>query len=118
MAGILDTLNGISDALTAEGIRAAVDTRDLNAPCAWVTPNQATTGMYMCGSGELRVDIYLISPDHGYVRSLETLESLLSKALEVIEPDEPVSLSEAVVLPDSPNPLPAFLLTIKLPVEP
>lgn len=118
MAGILETAEGLCEALRAEGMRAAVDPRDLNAPCAWVSPNQATTGMYLCGEGELRVDIYLVSPDHGYVRSLQTLENLLSKALQVIEPDEPVSLDSSVVLPDNANPLPAFMLTVNIPITP
>lgn len=116
--GIMATLDGLVDALRAEGLRASVEPRDLNAPCAWVTPSQTTTGMYLCGDGELRVDVYLIAPDHGYVRSLQTLEDSLAKALQVIEPDEAVSLAESVVLPDSPNPLPAFLITVKIPVDP
>lgn len=118
MAGIMETGQGLCDALIVEGLRASMEPRDLNAPCVWVSPNQATTGMYMCGGGELRVDVYLIAPDHGYVRAMETLEGLLSASLNVIEPDEPVSLDESVVLPDNANPLPAFLITVKIPIEP
>lgn len=118
MTGIMETGQALCDALITGGIRASMEPRDLNAPCAWVSPNQATTGMYMCGGGEMRVDIYLVAPDHGYVRAMLVLEDLLSKALEVVQPDEPVSLDSSVVLPDSANPLPAFLITLQIPIEP
>lgn len=118
MAGIVDTLQGLCDALSAEGVRASIDPRDLNAPCVWVTGNQATTDMYLCGGAEMRVDVYLVAPDHGYPRTLATLEEMLSKVLEVVQPDEPVSLAESVVLPDSANPLPAFMLTVNIPITP
>ncbi|MGW0247924.1 hypothetical protein ACWDYH_14950 [Nocardia goodfellowii] len=110
---IASILEGLADELKAAGVRAAVDPRDLNPPCAWVVARSIAHEL-LGGGGTVAVEVYLIAPDSGAPQAYRTLTDLLDKALTVLEPDADTSLSEAVTLPGGGGPLPAFRLTVNI----
>ncbi|MFW0784506.1 hypothetical protein AAFP35_08275 [Gordonia sp. CPCC 206044] len=112
---ILDELNALVTTLRDAGVDAYLDPRDLNPPCAWVVARNFTVCQTIGGSGEMQVEVYLIVPDLGYEQDCLQLNALLDRALEVIQPDEPVSLSEQVGIPGVTSPLPAYQITVNIP---
>lgn len=83
-------LQRIADRLTAAGVPATIDPRDLNPPCAWVTVHDITTPM-LCGGYEVRAAVCLIAGDAGSPLSLEALGTMLDAAAECVTFDEPVT---------------------------
>ncbi|WP_330182821.1 hypothetical protein OHB26_03660 [Nocardia sp. NBC_01503] len=110
VAALLDI---VVSQLRAAGIRASVDPRDLNPPCAWVAARTVAHDL-LGGGGTVTADIYLIAPNIGVPQALKTLTGLLDQALTVIAPDADTSLSERVPLPSGGDPLPAFRITVDL----
>lgn len=77
---------------------------------AWITM-RTITPLTMDEGYEVRFHIYLVAPEMGALQALEVLGDLLTKALTVIEPDEPINTAAALTLPHTPTvPLPAYLL--------
>ncbi|WP_069160078.1 hypothetical protein [Nocardia altamirensis] len=110
---ITAVLGGVVAALRRAGVRAGVDPRDLNPPCAWVTGRSIAHDL-LGGGGTVTADVYLIAPDTGAAQALWALSGMLTKALTVLEPDGDTSLSERVTLPGGGGPLPAFRLTLDI----
>ncbi|MBF6483845.1 hypothetical protein IU431_06695 [Nocardia otitidiscaviarum] len=106
-------LEDVAAQLRAAGVRASVEPRDLNPPCAWVV-GRSLAHELLSGGGTLTADVYLIAPDTGIMAALAALTELLDLALTVIEPDADTSLSESVTLPGGGGPLPAYRLTVNL----
>jgi hypothetical protein len=68
------------------------------------------------GQLELRCSLFLISPDIDPKRALGKLAPMLNRLLTVVAPDGPV-ITQGVVLPDSPTPMPALRVPIHLYTE-
>ncbi len=82
-------LTGIVDVLTAAGVNAAVDPRDLNLPGVWVTVHDITDPT-LCGDYSVRAQLCLIVGDFGTATSLHHLDGLLAAVADVVTFDEPV----------------------------
>ncbi|AVJ48758.1 minor tail protein [Gordonia phage SallySpecial] len=95
--------------LAGAGLTAAADPRALNPPCVWLSAT--SIALDRLEGATVRVDCYLIAPDHGADRALVTLSDMLTRALEVITPVTDPSLNEAVALPAGGGPMPAFRLS-------
>lgn len=106
-----DSLQDIADMVTAAGVQAAVDPRNLNLPGAWVTPGLVSFDVLDEDTAFMRFDVYLVAPDHGAVHSLNSLGDMLAKirpALQVGEA-QPVMVN----LPNhGADALPALLISI------
>lgn len=114
-ASTATALAGLLAVLESAGVPASLNVGQVQPPGAWVTPRTITPER-LDGGGQLRTYVYLIVSDTDAAQAVINLGQLLDKALTVIDPDEAVSTAEAVALPDSP-PLPAYRLTVDLPVE-
>lgn len=102
----------VEDALRDAGLNASPDPRFLNPPCVWLSANAVDHNL-LSGGGTVRVDCYLIAPDHGVDRVLGVLSDMLDKALGVLDPAAETSLNEAVTLPSGGGPMPAFRVTVE-----
>lgn len=71
----------VVDALTAAGINAQHDPRDLNLPGAWVTPGEVELTRLDGKTGDVDVIVALVAPDVGGLDSLRILDDLLAKAI-------------------------------------
>lgn len=111
--GIRAGLDRLAASLTAAGVPTAVDPRNLNPPCAWVTGKTMSSPHFLCGSGLITADVYLIVPDSGTPTALDALDVLLDKALTVVTAEGDISLSESVALPTG-APLPAYKITTEI----
>lgn len=98
----------LADELAAAGVRAAVDPRNLNPPCAWVKADKFDPDTFCSAlSGQLTVDVWLLAANNGVVSSHTKLSELLEKALTVVDPTGPVEI-DTVTLPSGGDPLPAY----------
>jgi len=112
---IVPTLEDLAALLTSAGVRAGLERSQLEVPGAWVTP--ASVGDYTL-DGEahtITTAVLLVAPAGGDLAPLKVLTGLLAKAETVISPDEDVDTS--VVLNVRNTPLPAFRLTVVIPIK-
>lgn len=101
----LDTL---TERFTAAGIRATIDPRDANPPCALITVEKI--GSVIGGCNTVDALAYLIAPDTGMGTALDTLGDMLDRAATV--PGVADATPETITLPTSGSPLPALRLSI------
>lgn len=99
--------------LKGAGLRAAVDPRDLNPPCVWVSPRSVAHDL-LGGGGTVTFDLLLIVADNGAASALTALTGLLDQVLTVVDPDADTVLSDTVTLPNGSAPLPAFRVAVDL----
>ncbi|KAA0925958.1 hypothetical protein [Rhodococcus sp. ANT_H53B] len=116
MLDILAALQGVAQVLKDAGVRASEDPQNLNPPCAWVSTSKYEVE-YLCGEGTLTVDIFLIAINNGVPQAIKSLQSMLTKTLTVIQPEGVVSLAESVSLASGGDALPAYKITITVPVQ-
>lgn len=111
MQPIGDSLQDIADMVTAAGVPAAVDPRNLALPGAWVTPGLVSFDTLDADKALMRFDVYLVAPDHGAVHALNELGTMLSKLRDQL----PVGEAQPVMV-NLPNhgadAMPALLITI------
>jgi hypothetical protein len=91
-------------------------------PGAWVQARQVDQ-LRPAGGGNLQAYVWLIAPDTGTGPALDTLADLLDVALAVLEPStwadgEVIDTGQAVVLPHTATPLPAFRLAVDIDINP
>jgi hypothetical protein len=100
------------DALGTAGVQTSMDPSELNLPGAWLALDQVRRAVV---GGGLRLDcrLFLISPDTDPLRAVELLGELYDLAATVLSPDGPV-LSQGVVMPGDPTPLPALSVPVFL----
>ncbi|MBF6085296.1 hypothetical protein IU485_28405 [Nocardia cyriacigeorgica] len=110
VAGVLDQ---VVATLAAGGVRASVDPRNLNPPCAWVVGRSVAHDL-LGGGGTVTVNVYLIAPDAGTPQAWRTLTELLNDTLAVLDPDADTELSESITLPGGGGPVPAFLVSVDI----
>lgn len=104
-----DLLNGQA------GIPTSLDPGSVQVPGAWVSVRTFTPTTMTAWT--VRFHIFLIAGNVGTVEALDKLGDLLTKALTVIEPDEPIQVT-STSLPHTPSQLlPAYLLTVDELVE-
>lgn len=108
-----DALQDLVDALTAAGVQAATDPSDVNTPGVWVTLDTLTWGT-LAGDWRPEASAYLIVQDKDTRRALDSLQVLLDTIVpSVVVPDGPV-VSQGVILPGDPTPLPALRIPLHL----
>lgn len=103
---ILESLAPVVLALKSAGITANIDPNKLNPPCAWVTPRSVERST-LDGVGDLTCDVYLVTADNGLFEAMFSLESMLAKALTVLDPDGPIE-TDAGIETSNNQVLPAF----------
>lgn len=101
--------------LEAVELFAAMDASKVNLPGGWLALDEVQVANL---KGELRLvcSLYLISGDRDTLRAVAILTELFNKARTVLTPDGPV-VTQGVVLPESPTPLPALRVPIHLYTE-
>lgn len=110
---ILETLTHTVDRLTAAGIEATVDPRDLNLPAVWVTIDRLDLNRLSGDAATVTIGLTAIAPDSGNPTALTDLDDLVAAvdaefAGRSWDP-------RAVMLPSqSTTPLPALYTTITL----
>ena len=106
--GHLDVLEQLGRLLTEAGVPADADPRNLRPPCAWLSLR--TLDPNILTGGTVRVDVFLIARDAGVAAAHAALSDMLTRALTVVDADEPIALDQSVTL-SSGGPLPAYRLT-------
>jgi hypothetical protein len=107
---IAASMQGLADRLTAGGVRATIDPRDLNPPCALVA---APVVRWVFASGRLAVDwrLVVVVPSSGAANELKALGELLGRIAGILA-GEPVQATPADYPdPGGGDPLPAYQLT-------
>lgn len=110
---ILESLEHATARLTARGLNATSDPRNLNLPAVWVTLEGLHLDRLSGDAGAVDVALYAIVPDTGTPGTLTQLDTLV----ETIDLEFPARDWEprAVALPSmSATPLPALYTTITL----
>jgi len=103
------------DALKAAGVFASMDPAKVNLPGGWLALDEVRPHS-LAGRLQLRCALYLIAPDKDALRAVGVLTGLYNKARTVLTPDGPV-VTQGVVMPDSPTPLPALRVPVHLYTE-
>jgi len=111
-------LQQLADALTAGGVPAAVDPRDVNLPGAWVQRVSRFEDL-LGDCATLRVRVMLISPDVGTWDALGHLDAMYDLATAVLPPNTGApSLDRTVLLPDASTPYPATAIEADVQISP
>lgn len=103
-------LTAVAAALTAGGVDAAIDPRDLTPPAAWVHLGPWAYDL-LCGdtvSAQLVID--LVCPDVGTTDALGLLDQLEADTVTALGPPSGQVLATTVQLPDSAALLPCYRL--------
>ncbi|MFS0396153.1 hypothetical protein ACL1A3_10265 [Corynebacterium striatum] len=109
---VLADLRQLAQALSAAGVKTAIDPGRVTVPGAWITARSITGGR-VTGDRTYSFDLYLISPRVDTVRALGILDTLLEQATGAIGGIITDSdLGTQISLPDQPG-LPAFHLTLE-----
>ena len=110
MTAVIEAVEQVRDRVESAGIRAVIDPRDINPPCAWVTVDQVRDNV-LAFNPEVDVAVLLIVPDTGHRIALSALSGLLDQLLSAARfvVDQPIE-PESVTLPSGGSPLPAFKL--------
>lgn len=105
-------LTELLELLGSVDVEASMDPGELNLPGAWLAVDEVRRAN-MAGQLELRCRLFLISPDTDPLRAVELLGDLYNKVTSVLSPDGPV-VTQGVVMPDNPTPLPALSVPVYL----
>ena len=108
MSHLTTALGTVVERLTAAGINATTDARDLILPGAWVTVHDIAE-VALCGEPLVRADVCLIVGDFGSPVYLEQMGTLLDRALTVLTLEEPAR--PMTVTPPGVAPMPALVIT-------
>jgi hypothetical protein len=104
----------IVDKLTAGGIRATVDPRDLNPPAVWVVLDEATYNKF--GPRHIwvgRWQLWAVAGDAGTMQALRTL-GVLSDDIRAVFPTITNGQPASLVQPSGGDPWPAIQWTLTL----
>lgn len=108
-------------AMLSPDVPGSVDPRDLNAPCAWISARRAT-GLTLGGCVDVvTADLFLITRDSGIPTALDRLSEMLDVTLAALDRHgvavTEIALDEAITLPTGGGPLPAYRVTIEIPLQ-
>lgn len=111
---VLDStpLQALVDQLRAAGLSADLDPAELSLPGCWVALDQLATAT-LAGQLRLSCTVYLIAPDTDPRRALDALGPMYDTVTDVLTPDGPV-VTQGVVMPADPTPLPALAVPVYL----
>lgn len=114
MAELTDgPLTELLELLNAEdGVQASMDPAELNLPGVWVAVDTIRPVNVAMGV-RLECRLFLISPDADPLRAVGHLFPLYNAVAAVVTPDGPV-VSQGVVMPGDPTPLPALSVPVYL----
>jgi hypothetical protein len=108
-------LEELLDALKDAEVFTSMDPAKVNLPGGWLALDEVR-GRTLAGGLQLRCSLYLITSDRSTLRAVGVLTDLYNKARTVLTPDGPV-VTQGVVMPDSPTPLPALRVPVHLNTE-
>jgi hypothetical protein len=98
---LLDACGDLRQRLVAAGIPATLDRSDLNAGGAFIAP-QTLDLTTLGGDGTARIDVYLVTVDHGDAATHRALAPLLDRMVAaLLVPAEPVDLGYALAVRDT-----------------
>lgn len=89
MSAMRDTIGNVIAALEAGGVSCVADPAELNPPAALVAVEQVHPNL-LDGSGSIDVRVNLCAPDVAWEDALEALDTLLVKAMDAIDLDDPI----------------------------
>lgn len=103
-------LDAVAAALTAGGVMAAIDPRDVTPPAAWVHLGGWSYDLLsgVCVSAQLVVD--LVATDAGVRDALGQLDDLENDTVTILGPPAAEVQATTVTLPDSSAVLPCYRL--------
>lgn len=109
MPDLADTLTGLADTLTAAGVRATIDARDLNPPAVLV----AAPVIRWAFGNRMEVDYRLVAvvPDAGTGPALKALSGLLDDVSAALGGAPLTATPMPYADPGGGNPLPAYEIT-------
>lgn len=105
-------LTELLDALAAAEVQASMDPAELNLPAVWLAVDAVRPVNVGLGL-RLECRLFLISPDTDPLRAAGHLFDLYNQVAGVVTPDGPV-VSQGVVMPGDPTPLPALAVPVYL----
>lgn len=105
---IQQAMTDLQDQLTAAGVSACIDPRDLNPPAVWIRPPGIR---YTFGGGaELSWDLVAAVPDSGTSSAVAALDSLLQAAQSALGGAVTAAARTEVPAAEGSPPLPAYRL--------
>jgi hypothetical protein len=104
----------VTDQLTAAGIRACADTRDLNPPAVYVGAPTVQYGRLAAWTAQLTV--YAVAPNAGRLDALTVLGPLLGQVFDVLGPTTATPFD--LIVHGAPDPLPSYRCTYTLTIRP
>lgn len=108
-------LTGLLELLKGAEVFSSMDPAKVNLPGGWLALDEVRVHN-LRGQLQLRCSLFLISGDKDALRAIGVLTDLYNKARTVLTPDGPV-VTQGVVMPESPTPLPALRVPINLITE-
>jgi hypothetical protein len=106
---IVEAIEALRARLTAAGLRAVVDERNLNPPAVWIRPPTLT---YTFGGGaDVAWQLIAVVPDTGASTALAALDELVEQIRAALDGEITTAAATAVAGSDSGSPLPAYRLT-------
>lgn len=98
--------------ITAHGVPAVVDSRELELPGAWVTVGTVSLDYLDPAVWAVTWNVYLIARDLGSPAALQDLGEMLQKVAAPLKVTD-VTPQSVVLLNHSADPLPAFSLALE-----
>jgi len=107
---IADAMQGLADKLTAGGVRATIDGRDVNPPCALIA---APVFRWVFGTGRVQADwrVLIVVPSSGARAELQLLGELVDKVAGVLGGEPVAATPMQYPDPGGGDPLPAYALS-------
>ncbi|QXG07725.1 hypothetical protein [Curtobacterium phage Penoan] len=102
----------VADMLTAAGIPATGDPRDLNLPGAWVEPATVAFDTFDAQQAEVTMSVHLVTPDNGPMASMSALSDMLLTVRGLGLRMANITTEGITLTNHSPDPLPALTFSV------
>ena len=106
----------VADAITALGVPAVVDARDLNPPGAWVTIAPVGYDFLSKGAVSVAFDVFLVARDLPSVQALDSLSDMLAPLADALHLGDVTPMTVTLVN-HSADPLPSLSFRIDTRIE-
>ena len=113
MVDVAGAVRSVLDRLTAAGIRACLDERDVNPPAVYVAP-PALAWRYARGDYDATFTAWCVVPGSGRDIALRNLGALIDQVIPaLVTPDSAVVTGDPadLLVPDQAAPLPGYRLS-------